>query len=208
MTRNSASLPEDEPVAADQLAAKAVGRWRSGTPLAVAPEVDNRSARDAAQDNDFDYDDDPLGHKAPRFAHIRKMYPRDERFGDDKRRILRRGIPFGAPFDPAAGHGRGVDGPRGLLFNAYMMSIKDQFEFLQQAWANFSRFPGVVDGVQPVDDGPDPVIGESPDPCRLRRADREDRQLDFRRFVHTSGAVYAFAPSLSTLRALGAGQLG
>ena len=207
VTRNSDSLPEDEPVQADLLAAKLVGRWRSGTPLALASERDNRSARDRRRDNDFAYDADPFGHATPRFAHIRKMYPRSEKFHDDKRRILRRGIPFGAPFDPATGRGRGVDADRGLLFTAYMLSIRDQFEFLQQSWADFPKFPGVVDGVQPVDDGPDPVIGDNEASCRLRRPDGEDRLLDFRRFVHTSGAVYAFTPSISALRRLaGAGS--
>lgn len=206
VTRNSESLPEDDPVQADRLAAKLVGRWRSGTPLALAPDRDNRSARDRRRDNDFDYDNDDLGHATPRFAHIRKMYPRSEKFHDDKRRILRRGIPFGAPFDPAAGRGAGVDADRGLLFSAYMLSIRDQFEFLQQSWANFPQFPGVVDRVEPLDDGPDPVIGTSAAGCRLRRQGTEDRLLDFQRFVHTSGAVYAFAPSLPTLYSLAEGR--
>lgn len=64
------------PMAADPLAAKLVGRWRSGTPLAQAPDRDQRS-RDPRNDNDFGYSDDPEGTKTPRFAHIRKVYPRD-----------------------------------------------------------------------------------------------------------------------------------
>jgi Dyp-type peroxidase family len=207
VTTSQESLPADDPMTADLLAAKLVGRWRSGTPLAQAPDRDNRSSRNRARDNDFDYADDPDGHKTPRAAHIRKMYPRDDAtFGDDRRRILRRGIPFGRPFDPAGGRGRGVDADRGLLFQAYMTSIEEQFEFLQQSWANFAQFPGVVVGDNRTD-GPDPVIGEDPAPVELRRAGRPDEHLDFRRFVHTSGAVYAFAPSLSTLRLLADGEL-
>ncbi len=191
----------------DLLAAKLVGRWRSGTPLAKAPKRDNRSSRDRSRDNAFDYNDDPEGEKTPRFAHIRKMYPRDdERFNDDRRRIIRRGIPFGRTFDPSAGRGHGVDDDRGLLFNAYMASIEEQFEFLQQAWANFAQFPSVVFEDNRTD-GPDPIIGEDPAQCELRREGREDEHLDFRRFVHTSGSVYAFAPSLTTLRRLAKGEL-
>ena len=190
----------------DLLAAKLVGRWRSGTPLAQAPERDNRSARDRDRDNDFDYEDDDAGHNTPRFAHIRKVYPRDERFGDDRRRIIRRGIPFGRPFDPAAGRGHGVDAERGLLFNVYMASLEEQFEFLQERWANLEEFPGNVFGDKRID-GPDPVIGEDPAPVELRRQGLPDAHLDFRRFVHTSGAVYAFAPSLTTLKRLASGQL-
>lgn len=206
VTDRSGSMPEDEPIAADLLAAKLVGRWRSGTPLAKAPDRDNRSARDRSADNDFDYSDDPEGRKTPRFSHIRKVYPRDERFGDDRRRILRRGIPFGRPFDPAGGRGRGVDADRGLLFNVFMADIEAQFEFLQESWANAANFPGVVIGDSRTD-GPDPVIGEDPSAVRLVREGQPDAQLDFRRFVETSGAAYLFAPSLSTLRQLGGGSL-
>lgn len=206
VTERVSSLPSDDPMKEDVLGAKLVGRWRSGTPLARAPQRDNRSAQDRGRDNDFNFNGDLEGHTTPRFAHIRKMYPRDRRFNDDRRRILRRGIPFGRPFDPAGGRGRGVDADRGLLFNVFMASIEEQFEFLQQSWAHLADFPGVVVGDSKVD-GPDPIIGEDPAPVRLAREGLEDTTLDFRRFVVTSGAVYAFAPSISTLRRLGSGQL-
>jgi Dyp-type peroxidase family len=200
-------LPDRGSLTEDVLAAKLVGRWRSGTPLALAPHRDDRSARDRRSDNDFDFDGDADGHTTPRFAHIRKMHPRDHAFGDDRRRVLRRGIPFGPPFDPAAGRGRGADAERGLLFHAFMASIEDQFEHLQSSWANAPDFPGVVVGDRERD-GPDPVIGEDDAPLRLVRAPLPDVEIDFRRFVETTGAVYAFAPSLRTLRDLGSGRLG
>ncbi len=196
-----AADPSD-PLTVDQLAAKLVGRWRSGTPLAHAPDRDNRSARNQNDDNDFEFvPDDPEGFKTPRFAHIRKMYPRDDTFRENERhRILRRGIPFGLHFDPALGRGHGVDAERGLCFNAFMSSIEDQFEFLQQHWANNPNF-------REAGDGPDPVIGTDPAPVTLRRQGRPDRRLDFRRFVQTTGALYAFAPSLTTLTRLARGTL-
>ncbi|MEJ7569181.1 MAG: Dyp-type peroxidase [Gaiellaceae bacterium] len=206
VTMRRHSLPSDDPMAEDLLAAKLVGRWRSGTPLAKAPERDNRSARDRSLDNDFNYEDDREGNKTPRFAHIRKMYPRSDAFGDNQRRILRRGIPFGRAFDPAAGRGHGVDADRGLLFNVFMASVEEQFEFLQAQWANAPDFPGVVFGDQ-KSDGPDPVIGEDPAGIRVAREGHEDVELDFRRFVQTSGSLYLFAPSLTTLRRLGQGAL-
>jgi Dyp-type peroxidase family len=206
--RRRDDLGPADTLSADALAAKLVGRWRSGTPLAHAPDRDNRSAQDATLDNDFKYNDDPEGIKTPRFAHIRKMYPRNNtRFGDRTRRIMRRGIPFGPAFDPTFGRGHGIDAERGLLFNVFMASIERQFEFLQQTWANNAHFPGDALGDGRID-GPDPVIGEAPEPVELNREDRPQAHLDFRRFVHTSGAVYAFAPSLSTLRRLAAGELG
>jgi Dyp-type peroxidase family len=202
VTRNQQSLPSDDPMQADLLASKLVGRWRSGTPLAEAPDRDNRSERNPERDNDFKFEDDPDGIKTPHFAHIRKMYPRDHaQFGDRTRRIMRRGIPFGATFDPTFGRGHGVDADRGLIFNVFMASIEDQFEFLQQTWANNPGFPG-------GDDGPDPVIGEASAPVKIQREGKPDLRLDFRRFVHTSGGIYAFAPSLTALRQLAEGAIG
>lgn len=205
VTRRVQSLPSDDPMREDLLAAKLVGRWRSGTPLVFAPEDDNRDPRNPRQDNDFDYVEDQQGHQCPHFAHIRKMYPRDDQsFGDERRRIMRRGIPFGLPFDPAAGRGHGVDAQRGLLFMAFMSDIGEQFEFLQSAWANDVNFP-----FNTATPGPDPIIGDAqprPKPVLLHRRNRPDLSLDFARFVHTTGAVYAFAPSLSTLRKLANNQ--
>jgi Dyp-type peroxidase family len=182
---------------ADQLGAKVVGRWRSGTPLANAPDRDNRSAHRAVDDNEFTYEDDPGGTKTPRFAHIRKVYPRDDAFDDDEHRIIRRGIPFGRPFDPAGGRGHGVDADRGLLFLAYMASIENQFEFIQTTWADNATF-------QQPGDGPDPVIGTSPgDGNALPIAGGATATLSLRRWVRTTGAVYLFAPSIGTLIGLG-----
>lgn len=184
-----------DPPKEDELAAKMVGRWRSGTPLDHAPTKDNRSARDRNRDIDFEFEGDPDGHKTPLFSHIRKMYPREnDKFEANRRRIIRRGIPFGAPFDPAAGRGHGVDAERGLLFNVFMASIRDQFEFLQTTWASNAGFPPAASP-----HGPDPVIGVAGQ-CRFARAGMADQALDVRRFVHTTGAVYAFAPSISALR--------
>ncbi len=184
---------------AEALGAKVVGRWPDGTPLAPA--------RGRRGSNDFDYGDDQEGYHTPRFAHIRKTNPRsDEVFGDRAHRILRRGIPFGPPLDPGAAGDRWAHAERGLLFNAFMASIEDQFEFVQRNWVNNPLFPSVpLDAGRLRDaavDGHDPLIGVGSHPCVLRGGGQRDRPLDFRRFVRTTGAVYAFAPSLEALRAL------
>jgi Dyp-type peroxidase family len=186
----------------DALAAKLVGRWRSGTPLAHAPDSDMRSGHLSDDDNDFEYSDDPDGLKTPRFAHIRKAYPRDQANpgeGEAERhRIMRRGIPFGLPFDPALGRGFGVDAERGLVFAAFMASIEKQFEFIQQQWVNATNFPADADGI-------DPVIGTG-GAVALKRNGIADQPLNFMQFVTTEGALYAFAPSLPTLQLLASGQ--
>jgi Dyp-type peroxidase family len=186
----------------DALAAKLVGRWRSGTPIAHAPDSDQRSGRVSDDDNDFGYSDDPDGLKTPRFAHIRKAYPRDQSNPGEKEaerhRIMRRGIPFGEPFDPALGRGHGVDAERGLVFAAFMASIEKQFEFIQQTWVNAAGFPETGDGV-------DPVIGAG-GPVTLKRDGPSDQPLNFMNFVTTEGSLYAFAPSLPALGLLAAGK--
>jgi Dyp-type peroxidase family len=173
--------------------AKAIGRTKEGRPLASKGEF--------AGLNDFDYDDDPEGMKTPCFAHIRKVNPRANAQFYRTHQLLRRGIPFGPPLPKGAPDDK-VE--RGLLFNAFMASIEDQFEFVQRTWASdprsLSAFPAAADG-------PDPVAGASDAPCFLRREDGEPLEIHFERFVRTSGAVYAFAPSIPTLGRLGGAEL-
>src|SRR5204863_87400 len=55
------------------LGAKMVGRWQSGAPLAVAPEVDDPElGADPLRNNDFLYGDDPRGLKCPVGSHARR----------------------------------------------------------------------------------------------------------------------------------------
>jgi Dyp-type peroxidase family len=203
---------------ADRLAAKAVGRWRSGSSLAHAPQRDRPSARTPANINDFEFEakgpgqhppteDDPEGRRTPRFAHIRKTYPRteSERFNEAQHRIMRRGIPYGLHFDPGLGRGHGRDAERGLIFNAHCADLAEQFEFIQQLWVNNPGFPPPEDGGGGANPGRDPVIGTGGKATYHERG--PDQELDFGRFVHTTGALYAFAPSISTLRRLANGNL-
>jgi Dyp-type peroxidase family len=193
MDRLGSALSED-------VAAKAIGRQPDGTPLAPAGGGQGL--------NDFNYDDDPDGHHTPRFAHIRKANPRnDAAFRDRTHRLLRRSIPFGPPFEADQAEAGDEDVERGLLFNAFMASIEDQFEFVQRNWASSAQSPRATPGSGGAEnataDGPDPLIGASTHPCVLQREGEEPLQLDLRRFVRTTGAVYAFAPSIPTLRRLG-----
>jgi Dyp-type peroxidase family len=101
----------DDRCAQDALAAKLVGRWRSGAPLVKAPHQDNPVL---AQDNDFSYQHtDPLGLACPLGAHIRRANPRDSLDpapGTDAslqvnslHRLLRRGRSYGPGSGAAAG---------------------------------------------------------------------------------------------------------
>ena len=89
------------------VAAKLVGRWRSGAPLTLAPDVDNPAlGADPKRNNDFDYANDPHGRQIPFGAHIRRMNPRDTeltRLTDvNLHRLIRRGTTYGLPYDPNA----------------------------------------------------------------------------------------------------------
>jgi hypothetical protein len=116
--------------------------------------------------------------------------------GLDGRRIMRRGIPFGLPFDPAGSAGHGPDAARGLVFVSYQADLVRQFEFIQRDWVTDTKFPDRDPRV-----GADPMIGVTTD------VTFKGQPVRFEQFVRTEGAVYAFTPSLSTLDRLADGKL-
>src|SRR5207302_1618741 len=61
------------------IAAKLMGRWRSGAPLTLAPEKDDPAlGADLQRNNDFNYKEmDPHGYAVPLGSHMRRMNPRD-----------------------------------------------------------------------------------------------------------------------------------
>jgi Dyp-type peroxidase family len=182
----------------DDVEAAAIGRRPNGRPLDPSYGPDTLNA--------FTYETDPHGWYTPFYAHIRKMNPRDDTvFRDRSHKLLRRGIPFERP-DPDMPDG--VE--KGLLFNAYMASIEDQFEFLQRRWANDPEFPTntLSRFQQPAGKGRtvaglDPVVGDDAAVARRRFGKRVSRDIPpvaLGGFVTTTGAVYAFAPSIDALR--------
>ena len=210
------AVPENATV--EWLAARLVGRWRSGAPVHKCPSHDPVHDAVAVRDNDISFKDDPDGLKTPLYSHLRKTAPRDGLVdsGDlvpevfmDARRIMRRGSPYGQPFDPANGAAGGPDAARGLMFISYQADLVEQFEFIQKAWVDPSGFPhgrenppgpdGMVSGYLPeINDGT--INYESPAP--EGGTGLKTTPLSISRFVRTEGAVYAFAPSISTLKAL------
>lgn len=189
-------LPGDPAVT---LAAKMIGRWPSGAPLALAPTDD---APALATRNDFDFSDDPHGLACPLGAHVRRTNPRASLgLGDPERsataqrttdahRILRRGRPYGPPA------GASPDGERrGLLFLCLGANLARGFEFVQQTWCENPKFHGLVSD-------PDPTIGSRaggfatfscPTPAGTLRVD------GLPRFVTTRAGGYFFVPGLRAL---------
>ena len=212
----------DNPVSAALMGAQLVGRWKSGAPLVMSPTADNPTlAEGSGQENAFTFAKDRDGTLCPYAAHVRKTYPRDDTpFDDDpeptaetvelaeartqSHRMMRRGISFG----PELTHAEALSGTsdpaqaRGLLFACYVTSIADQFEFVQQSWADNPSFAHPGSGV-------DPVIGQSADPTTPFRGaapvtlDPGDRpELAVSHFVTMEGGEYFFAPSVRAVRAL------
>ena len=161
------------------LAAKMVGRWPSGAPLLLAPDADRPDLRT----DDFLYASvDPDGLACPFGSHIRRTNPRDQvgpagpvesLHMSARHRILRRGKLYGPPlFDHAAltqpenpeALRRMLDlqddhQTRGVHFLCVNASLKDQFEFIQQAWVNNPNFGGLVDNRDPLVGDNDPEGG-------------------------------------------------
>ncbi|HKE78605.1 MAG TPA: Dyp-type peroxidase [Solirubrobacteraceae bacterium] len=178
------------------VAAKIVGRWRDGSPLALRPEAPDRAlGYDRRRANDFRYGGDPLGLKCPRGAHIRRTNPRDalkwESRLSSRHRILRRGMPYG----PELPHGAQEDGEqRGLLFVCMQASIARQFEIVQSQWCNdgnafrLGREPDAIAGPR---ESTFLIGGEPP---RL--------VSPLQSCVHCRGGEYLFVPGIAALRAL------
>jgi Dyp-type peroxidase family len=184
------------------VAAKLVGRWRSGCPLALSPDCDDPALATAwDRNNDFGYAADPAGAVCPYGSHIRRMNPRDGRAGDAlvrTHRIVRRGLPYGPWLESDDDDMK----ERGVAFMAINASIRYQFEFLQTEWVNNGEFAELSKH------DVDPFAGEPREGSRFRLPGHEGPPkniFDLPRFVTMRGGGYYFIPSISALRFI-AGQ--
>jgi deferrochelatase/peroxidase EfeB len=185
------------------LAAKLVGRWRSGAPLTLAPDVDDPAlGADAKRNNDFDYANDPSGRQAPFGCHIRRMNPRDTkltRLTDvNIHRLIRRGATYGAPYDANALSEADDEVPRGAIFLFISAKAMATIEFLQQEWVNDGNFIG-------IGNERDPIIGRQDEDAvfTIPREPVRRRVHGIETFNVLRGGEYFFMPSLSALRWLG-----
>jgi Dyp-type peroxidase family len=163
------------------LAAKMMGRWRSGAPLALCPFHDDPElGADPQRNNNFLFEaDDAGGFKTPGGSHIRRSNPRDASIAGVARihRMIRRGTAYGPLLPEGVLADDGAD--RGIMFAFVGANIGRQFEFVQSQWINDGVFFGA--GADK-----DPIIGSSGGPIP--------------QFVVTRGGEYCFMPGLRALR--------
>jgi Dyp-type peroxidase family len=176
------------------LAAKLLGRWPSGAPLALARDGDDPAlGADRDRNNRFDYRDDPLGFACPRGAHVRRARPRQDDASARRRLLLRRGLPYGKELPEGAPDDGADRGLVGLFLNA---SIERQFEFVQRKWLNWGEFDG-------LSNEPDPITGPGGGNFTWQRRLGPRRFEGLPRFVTVRGGEYFFLPSITAMRFLG-----
>jgi Dyp-type peroxidase family len=189
-----------------KLSAKAVGRWANGAPLELYPDSapDEYDPKTAPDVNDFRYDKDRDGMRCPVGAHIRRSNPRDalgfEGHLSFRHRMIRRGMPYGAPLREDATSDDGAD--RGIVFVSFQASISRQFEGVQVQWLNAGNIFG-------LGHDKDFILG---DPVGTGKMTIQGRPPFFLTpqevFVRTRGGEYLFVPGMTGLAALADGTTG
>ena len=190
------------------LAAKMMGRWRDGTPLAQSADAP-LALPGAPRRNQFDYlpsvdqpctADDSAGLRCPIGAHVRRMNPRSARVAGrpHSRRLLRRGMPYGPSYMPGSAN----DGQkRGLIGMFLCADLKRQFEFIMGQWAQGDRATsGLAEQQDPIIGAQTelqekhPISGQFRIPCSGATG---DVVFKLPRLVKTVGSAYLFMPGLA-----------
>ncbi|MES2934158.1 MAG: peroxidase [Pseudomonadota bacterium] len=185
-------------------------------------------ASDKEQDemlSNFTFNDDASGAKCPFSGHIRRINPRGSlevaKSPTDKpgalsicpgafdtpgalanrRRILRRGLPYGEVKDRARD-----DGNHGIIIMMLNADINRQFEFVQQQWINYGNdFRAANDK--------EIILGNHNDEHPSKAVIQVDPDSDqppyfvtnIPRLVETRGGDYFFIPSMTALRLIAKG---
>ena len=178
------------------VAAKLMGRWRSGAPLVLSPDKDNPAlGADPQRNNDFNYKEmDPHGYAVPLGAHARRMNPRDTAANMNRRRMIRRGATYG----PHLPDGEAEDGvERGIAAFIICGSLIRQFEFAQNVWVNDRNF-------HELGNERDPIIGTQDGTLEFKIPRRPIRKkiVGFPAFTTVRGGAYFFLPGLRALHYL------
>jgi len=199
------------------IAAPDFSTWQAVREKRLAAEKAGDTATLAALNRalvDFTFADDQTGAKCPIGSHLRRANTRDmldphltaknkgERNGsvlNNRRRLLRRGLPYGA-------HDGGADdsGEHGIVLLATCANLFRQFEFVQQQWMQYGLDFNAGNDTCPIVGNhgaeakfvipADPASGKPPFFCG-----------GLPQFVETRGGEYFFTPSLTALRMIATG---
>ena len=165
----------------------------------------------------FKYGDDMKGYKCPLSSHLRRANPRDylDPLNDiesdnpnsttclnNRRRILRRGLPYGS----SELEKQNDETEQGTIFMAICSSICRQFEFIQQQWIEYALDYNEGNNTCPIIGNhtkhknyiiaSDPSTGKQP-----------YIMSKLKTFVEARGGDYFFLPSISTLRMMSIGAI-
>jgi Dyp-type peroxidase family len=183
----------DTPEEQELIAAKLMGRWRSGAPLVLSPDKDDPAlAADMQHNNDFNYKEmDPQGYAVPLGSHARRMNPRDTAANINRRRMIRRGATYG-PALPDEAQEDGAE--RGIAAFIICGSLIRQFEFAQNVWANDRNF-------HELGNEHDPIIGVQDGTLEFKIPKRPIRKTikGLPAFTTVKGGAYFFLPGLKAL---------
>jgi Dyp-type peroxidase family len=182
------------------VAAKIMGRWRSGCPLDLSPDKDDPViAADPQRRNNFTYAGDDRGLRCPLGSHLRRSNPRATPLKRStevrRRRLIRRGVEYGPLLKDGALEDDGVD--RGLINMFIQADIERQFEFVQHEWMKGGEFIGLDPNEQ------DPINGVGGEGSQmLVPGARQPFLFDLPTFIKVKGGEYLFVPGLKALEGL------
>lgn len=190
--RENSATPDGQ----ELLAAKFMGRWRSGAPLVLAPDKDDPElGADPMRNNDYNYKEmDPFGYACPLGSHARRLNPRDTAHNMNRRRMIRRGATYG-PALPDDAPDDGVD--RGIAAFIICASLVRQFEFAQNVWINDRTF-------HELGNEHDPICGTQDGTLDFTVPKRPIRKVHkgIPAFTTLTGGAYFFLPGINALRYL------
>jgi deferrochelatase/peroxidase EfeB len=182
------------------VAAKLMGRWRSGAPLVLSPTQDDPAlGRDMQRTNDFAYAKmDPYGYGCPVGSHIRRMNPRDTAENMQRRKMIRRGGTYGPPL-PEGAPEDGVE--RGIAAFIGCASLVRQFEFAMNVWVNDPKF-------KDLGNERDPIVGTQDGTFDMTIPKRPIKKTikGLPAFTTIRGGAYFFLPGIGALRLLASGD--
>lgn len=194
--RNFLSQHGTTPGQQELIAAKLMGRWRSGAPLTLAPHKDDPElGANLHYTNDFNYSTmDPYGYGCPIGSHIRRMNPRDTGENMQRRKVIRRGGTYGPPL-PEGAPDDGVE--RGIAAFVGCASLVRQFEFAMNVWANDPKF-------HDLGNDRDPFLGTQDGTLDMTIQKRPIKQKlkGLPAFTTIRGGAYFFLPGIRALHYL------